>query len=169
MMKNIRLTTTFHISNHIILQFINQPKVLHENTEDLLNIFNQLVILNICRTFCPEDKEYTFFSKPHGILNNYQQQRLYQVTENLNKFQKVGYTHTIFLDYNEMMNETSLIIAKREKEKSTIQIFENSKNSCFKDKIKTEIVNYLEHVIMKRLYQNLQNMAKAHTHKNPEP
>ena len=69
-MKNIRLTTTFHISNHIILQFINQPKVLHENTEDLLNIFNQLVILNICRTFCPEDKEYTFFSKPHGILNN---------------------------------------------------------------------------------------------------
>lgn len=49
-----------------------------------------------------------------------------------------------------MINKTSLLIAKKiEKEKSTMQIFENSKNSSFKEKFKTEIANCLGHAIIK--------------------
>ena len=73
---------------------------INKETQVLNDTLDEMDLINIFRTFHPNDEEYTFFSSAHGIFCMID--HILGRKSNLSKFKKMEITSSIFSDHNTM-------------------------------------------------------------------
>ena len=76
---------------------------IDKETWALNNTLGQMDLVDIYRTFHPQNTEYTFFSNAHGTFSRTGQ--IIGHKTSLNKFKKIDITSIIFSDHNNMKLE----------------------------------------------------------------
>ena len=109
-------------SNSIIVGDFNTPltpmnksskQKINKETQVLNDTLDEMDLINIFRTFHPNDEEYTFFSSAHGIFSRIDHILGYKAS--LHKFKKTEIISSIFSDRNTMRLEINYKVKKLEK------------------------------------------------------
>jgi exonuclease III len=66
----------------------------------LREIMNQINLTDICRTFYPKTKEYTFFSAPHGTFSKTDHMICHKI--GLNRYKKIEIIPCILSDHHRL-------------------------------------------------------------------
>ena len=102
-------------SNTLIVRDFNNPfSTIHRSSKQRINkeivAFNstlgQMDLIDIYRTFHPEEANYTFFSNAHGTFSKIGHMVGNKIS--LEKFKTVGLISSIFLDHNGLKLEANL-------------------------------------------------------------
>ena len=73
---------------------------INKETQVLNDTLDEMVLIDIFRTFHPNAEEYTFFSSAHGTFSRIDHNLGHK--SNLSKFKKIEMTSNIFSDRNTM-------------------------------------------------------------------
>ena len=76
---------------------------INKETEALNDTIDQIVLIDIYRTFHPKTADYTFFSSAHGTFSRLD--HILGHKSSLSKFKKIEIISSIFSDHNTMRSE----------------------------------------------------------------
>ena len=88
---------------------------INKETQALNDTINQIVLIDIYRTFHPKTADYTFFSSAHGTFSRID--HILGHKSSFSKFKKIEIISSIFSDHNAMRLEMNYRGKKHKKHK----------------------------------------------------
>ena len=133
---------------------------LNKDIRDLNETLEQLCLIDAYRTLHPKDKEYTFFSSPHGTFSKID--HILGHKTNINRIKRIEILPCIFSDHKALKVELNSNKNARPHPKAWKLNNLLLNNRWVQEEIKQEIINFLEHNNNEDTsYQNLWDTAKA--------
>ena len=116
---------------------------INKETQVLNDTLDEMDLINIFRTFHPNDEEYTFFSSAHGTFSRVD--HILSHKSNLSKFKKTEIISSVFSNHNAMRLDINYKKKKTVRNTNTWRLnhtFLN--NQQVTEEIKREIKKFLE-------------------------